>query len=270
MVDRAPLLDGRAVRAGRSCRDWRGNQPERAGPLYQRSPCRGAGSRAAGVRRRRGDRESEPAGWQAGGGRARRPQSAGQGSAGRQPFKTSLAETWTGSYWWQGGIPAHTKEEAAVEAAAAPAMLCYVTRPDAVLMEVEVEAKANGEDCLNQVRTEGPGGDPAGPRRPRGLLAAPGACRAALRQRLWGSAPQAPGPRPLLPVGVGRAAPILVRGERVGNRRGCARCLATLLPLPQARHFPRRRRPCTPAAGVYKMPLVGSLRGPDHDTSAPG
>lgn len=35
--------------------------------------------------------------------------------------------------------------------AAAPAMLCYVTRPDAVLMEVEVEAKANGEDCLNQV-----------------------------------------------------------------------------------------------------------------------
>lgn len=33
-----------------------------------------------------------------------------------------------------------------------PAMLCYVTRPDAVVMEVEVEAKANGEDCLNQVR----------------------------------------------------------------------------------------------------------------------
>lgn len=45
-----------------------------------------------------------------------------------------------------------TREEAAVAAvAAAPAMLCYVTRPDAVLMEVEVEAKANGEDCLNQV-----------------------------------------------------------------------------------------------------------------------
>lgn len=31
-------------------------------------------------------------------------------------------------------------------------MLCYVTRPDAVVMEVEVEAKANGEDCLNQVK----------------------------------------------------------------------------------------------------------------------
>lgn len=43
-------------------------------------------------------------------------------------------------------------------AAAAPAMLCYVTRPDAVLMEVEVEAKANGEDCLNQVRTRGQAG----------------------------------------------------------------------------------------------------------------
>lgn len=42
-----------------------------------------------------------------------------------------------------------------MEAAAAPAMLCYVTRPDAVLMEVEVEAKANGEDCLNQVRMKG-------------------------------------------------------------------------------------------------------------------
>lgn len=269
MVDRAPLLDGRAVRAGRTRRDWRGHQSERAGPLYQRSACRGAGSRAAGVRRRRGDRESQPAGWQAGGGRARRPQGAGQGSAGRQPFRTTLAETWTGSYWWQGGIPVHTKEEAAVEAAAAPAMLCYVTRPDAVLMEVEVEAKANGEDCLNQVRTR----DQVGTRpvpigrgaSERHRVPAGRRCGSA-----WGSAPQAPGPRPLLPVGVGRAAPILVRRERVGDRRGCARRLATLLPLPQARHFPRRRRPCTPAAGVYKMPLVGSLRGPDHDTRAPG
>ncbi|XP_069469664.1 E3 ubiquitin-protein ligase MYLIP [Ambystoma mexicanum] len=30
-------------------------------------------------------------------------------------------------------------------------MLCFVTRPDAVVMEVEVDAKANGEDCLIQV-----------------------------------------------------------------------------------------------------------------------
>ncbi|XP_006002928.1 E3 ubiquitin-protein ligase MYLIP isoform X2 [Latimeria chalumnae] len=30
-------------------------------------------------------------------------------------------------------------------------MLCFVTRPDSVVMEVEVDTKANGEDCLNQV-----------------------------------------------------------------------------------------------------------------------
>ncbi|KAG7469768.1 hypothetical protein MATL_G00132250 [Megalops atlanticus] len=30
-------------------------------------------------------------------------------------------------------------------------MLCHVTRPDSVVMEIEVDAKANGEDCLNKV-----------------------------------------------------------------------------------------------------------------------
>ncbi|MBN3279932.1 MYLIA ligase, partial [Polyodon spathula] len=30
-------------------------------------------------------------------------------------------------------------------------MLCLVTRPDSVVMEVEVDSKANGEDCLNKV-----------------------------------------------------------------------------------------------------------------------
>uniref|UniRef100_A0A8C7ZTX2 RING-type E3 ubiquitin transferase n=1 Tax=Oryzias sinensis TaxID=183150 RepID=A0A8C7ZTX2_9TELE len=30
-------------------------------------------------------------------------------------------------------------------------MLCHVTRPDSVVMEVQVDAKANGEDCLNKV-----------------------------------------------------------------------------------------------------------------------
>ncbi|XP_076864513.1 E3 ubiquitin-protein ligase MYLIP-A [Brachyhypopomus gauderio] len=30
-------------------------------------------------------------------------------------------------------------------------MLCHVTRPDSVVMEVEVDAKANGEDCLSKV-----------------------------------------------------------------------------------------------------------------------
>lgn len=54
-------------------------------------------------------------------------------------------------------------------------MLCYVTRPDAVLMEVEVEAKANGEDCLNQVRATIGKGIPACPRE------------------AWGFGPQEPG-----------------------------------------------------------------------------
>lgn len=34
-------------------------------------------------------------------------------------------------------------------------MLCHVTRPDSVVMEVEVDAKANGEDCLNKVGCDG-------------------------------------------------------------------------------------------------------------------
>lgn len=31
-------------------------------------------------------------------------------------------------------------------------MYCHVTRPDSVVMEVEVDPRANGEDCLNKVR----------------------------------------------------------------------------------------------------------------------
>lgn len=113
-------------------------------------------------------------------------------------------------------------------AAAAPAMLCYVTRPDAVLMEVEVEAKANGEDCLNQVTTRGQAGGPGrspsaeGPRggaRRRGAPLARG--RAALRRRPGGSAPRAPGPRPLLLAAVGHAVP--AGWERVGRRPEDAR-----------------------------------------------
>lgn len=34
-------------------------------------------------------------------------------------------------------------------------MLCHVTRPDSVVMEVEVDAKAHGEDCLNKVGCAG-------------------------------------------------------------------------------------------------------------------
>lgn len=73
-------------------------------------------------------------------------------AGGRTAAPSSPCPEPTWSNCSEATAPAHTGEEAAVAAvAAAPAMLCYVTRPDAVLMEVEVEAKANGEDCLNQV-----------------------------------------------------------------------------------------------------------------------
>lgn len=151
-------------------------------------------------------------------------------------------------------------------AAAAPAMLCYVTRPDAVLMEVEVEAKANGEDCLNQVTTGGQarvgvGWSPEaeGPRggaRLRGARLAGG--RAALRRRPGGSASRALGPRPLLRAAVGHAVP--AGCERVGG--GCGgRARRACHPAPQNPALSRRRRPSTPAAGVCLMPPVGSLRG---------
>lgn len=65
-AERAPLLAGGAAEAGRSRRDWRGPRPEGAGPLYQRRPSRGAGSRAAGVRRRRGHPDSRLAGGRGG------------------------------------------------------------------------------------------------------------------------------------------------------------------------------------------------------------
>lgn len=40
----APLLADRAGEEGRGDRDWRGPELKGAGPLYQKSPCRGAGS----------------------------------------------------------------------------------------------------------------------------------------------------------------------------------------------------------------------------------
>lgn len=83
--------------------------------------------------------------------------------------------------------------------AAAPAMLCYVTRPDAVLMEVEVEAKANGEDCLNQVRAVIGKGIPACPGKASELGDAPrepGDVAAAARGALSGrQAPASSFPR---------------------------------------------------------------------------
>lgn len=156
-------------------------------------------------------------------------------------------------------------------AAAAPAMLCYVTRPDAVLMEVEVEAKANGEDCLNQVTTRGQAGAPAGPPRRRGLAAAPGSGARRLPgggRRCGGGrggggglvGERAPGARPappFLPVAVGHAVP--ARWERVvGGGEEAPTLPPTPLPVP---HFPGRRRSSPPAAGVCMMPPFGSPRG---------
>ncbi|XP_021572333.1 E3 ubiquitin-protein ligase MYLIP [Carlito syrichta] len=51
---REPRLAGGTAEEGRGRRDWRETEPKGAGPLYQRSPCSGAGSRAAGVCRRLG------------------------------------------------------------------------------------------------------------------------------------------------------------------------------------------------------------------------
>lgn len=178
----------------------------------------------------------------------------------------SLAEPGTGSDWWRGSSPAHTKEEAAVAAPAAPAMLCYVTRPDAVLMEVEVEAKANGEDCLNQVRMKGQvgtrsiaqgGGASWQCQAPgRATCQGPGGAAAAAEGSASpGSSPQAPGGRTLLHAGVGCAASMLTLPERVGvgaQRTGAA----AGHPTPQPSTFPGRRRSSTPAAGVCEIPVL--------------
>lgn len=145
--------------------------------------------------------------------------------------------------------PAHSKDEAAVAAAAALAMLCYVTRPDAVLMEVEVEAKANGEDCLNQVRTRGqargPGRFPEaeGPRCGAGTRRLPGAGGAAaaaaglVRPRRPACAPSSTRPwgaRPLRGVPGARGG---VGVEGAGDaRRACP-------PAPQPGTFPEEGGP---------------------------
>lgn len=166
-AERAPLLAGRAAAEGRGRRDWRGPQQKGAGRLYQRSPPsrrRQSGCWSAAPPRRPGRPAGGLArGWR-GGGRGG-PRGGGQRRCSLP--RANFAEPGAGSERWRGGSPAHTKEEAAVAAAAAPAMLCYVTRPDAVLMEVEVEAKANGEDCLNQVTTRGQAGEGGRP-VPRG------------------------------------------------------------------------------------------------------
>lgn len=101
-------------------------------------------------------------------------------------------------------------------------MLCYVTRPDAVVMEVEVEAKANGEDCLNQVKTRAFLRHPLPftPERPFGARggAPPARGLSLLRPSpLYFPMPRAPPP----------ARPVARAGEARGgtlNRRLAVRC----------------------------------------------
>lgn len=151
--------------------------------------------------------------------------------------------------------PAHTKDEAAVAAAAAPAMLCYVTRPDAVLMEVEVEAKANGEDCLNQVRTGGPCRPPE---------AGVGGGLAVVPAAAVGSAPQAPGLRPLLPEAVGARGPLPGArggGPSVGVGRGRDGPRACH-PVPEPGTLPEESGPAHLLQVVCARGCLSSPRGP--------
>lgn len=134
-------------------------------------------------------------------------------------------------------------------------MLCYVTRPDAVLMEVEVEAKANGEDCLNQVRTGGPCRPPE---------AGVGGGLAVVAAAAVGSAPQAPGLRPLLPEAVGARGPLPGArggGPSVGVGRGrdgpraCHR-------VPQPGTLPEESGPAHLLQVVCARGCLSSPRGP--------
>ncbi|KAG8510997.1 E3 ubiquitin-protein ligase MYLIP [Galemys pyrenaicus] len=183
-----------------------GGAPSRRGrSRYIKSPLsrrRQSGRWSAAPPRRTG----APAGERAGEGVAS-ARGWGLQSGGLQ--RAGVSEPGAGSERRRGGSSAHSKEVAAA-AAAAPAMLCYVTRPDAVLMEVEVEAKANGEDCLNQVRARGQAGTPAGTLRLRGLVVAPGTRArrlprgpATLRRQ---PGERAPGAQPAPPPARGRRA----------------------------------------------------------------
>ncbi|MEJ1284740.1 myosin regulatory light chain interacting protein [Cricetulus griseus] len=113
-------------------------------------------------------------------------------------------------------------------------MLCYVTRPDAVLMEVEVEAKANGEDCLNQVRGTIGKGIPTCPREAWGLgdgPPEPGDVAAAARGARPGRQAPASSPRA---AGVGGIEDASGGG---GSRAWKPGHCQELQPCPLPRHF---------------------------------
>lgn len=179
------------------------------------------------------------------------------------PSSRSPESTW--SNCGEATAPAHTREEAAV--AAAPAMLCYVTRPDAVLMEVEVEAKANGEDCLNQVRAAIGKGIPSCPREASGLGDAPrepGDVAAAARGVLPGRQAPASSSSPRVESAVGGG-----RGEHRGRLRWGIRgpetrtLLGTSTLSVSLALFSKEGGPAhLPQVCVCVMPPVESLQSP--------
>lgn len=159
-------------------------------------------------------------------------------------------------------------------------MLCYVTRPDAVLMEVEVEAKANGEDCLNQVRLRGqaetrsiPQGGGAswqcqalGRATWQGLG---GAAVAAEGSAAPGSSPQARGGRTLLLAGTGCAASLPVLRECVGVGVRRTRAASAGHPAPPARHFSRKKAVQHTCCRCVQNPNLVTA-GPGNDNCVSG
>lgn len=114
---------------------------------------------------------------------------------------------------------------------------------------------------------EGPGGNPAGPPRPRSLAVArgtwgapPARRRAALWRRPKRARPRRPARDPSSPRAWGAWLPswcaLSVSGAAEIARGGRPPCPPSL-----AQHFPGRRRPSTPAAGVCLMLPVGSSWG---------
>lgn len=146
--------------------------------------------------------------------------------------------------------------------AAAPAMLCYVTRPDAVLMEVEVEAKANGEDCLNQVRATIGKGIPAcareawgfGPQEPGDVAAAARGARPGRQAPASSSSPRA--------AGVGTR---MVGGSRAWEPGHCRE----LPPCPLPRHFSLKKVARHTCRRCVRDAVGGVLAKPGSATHVP-
>lgn len=146
-------------------------------------------------------------------------------------------------------------------------MLCYVTRPDAVLMEVEVEAKANGEDCLNQVRGTIGKGIPTCPREAWGLgdgPPEPGDVAAAARGARPGRQAPASSPRA---AGVGGIEDASGGG---GSRAWKPGHCQELQPCPLPRHFSLNKVTRHTCRRCVRDAARGVLAKPGSATRVPG